>query len=132
MLGRGTRIDKKTGKFSFKVLDFTGLCQIMDDNGKGTEKENQQIVGDEQKKGNTSDTQKGITNAALIFNEDPANMIQRTIIKGDEIEIIDNITIDKAREIFEQNIQHTDNTDIQKIKDKLISMNIEWLVYTFD
>ena len=40
MLGRGTRLDPKTGKFSFKVLDFVGLCIAMEDNGKGTPKEN--------------------------------------------------------------------------------------------
>ena len=36
MLGRGTRLDPKTGKFSFKILDFVGLCKRMGDNGKGT------------------------------------------------------------------------------------------------
>ncbi|MBI5418227.1 hypothetical protein HZA55_09855 [Candidatus Poribacteria bacterium] len=30
MLGRGTRLDPKTGKFSFKVLDFVDLCQTSD------------------------------------------------------------------------------------------------------
>ena len=44
MLGRGTRLDPKSGKFSFKVLDFVGLCKLMDDNGKGTPKENTHIV----------------------------------------------------------------------------------------
>ncbi|MEK6967626.1 MAG: DEAD/DEAH box helicase family protein, partial [Nanoarchaeota archaeon] len=44
MLGRGTRLDPKSGKFSFKVLDFFGLCASMKDNGKGTPKENKYIV----------------------------------------------------------------------------------------
>ena len=40
MVGRGTRLDPKTGKFSFKLLDFVGLCKRMEDNGRGTPKEN--------------------------------------------------------------------------------------------
>ena len=36
MLGRGTRLDPKTGKFSFRILDFVTLCKRMGDNGKGT------------------------------------------------------------------------------------------------
>ncbi|MCG2743481.1 MAG: DEAD/DEAH box helicase family protein, partial [Desulfobacteraceae bacterium] len=44
MLGRGARLDPKSGKFSFKVLDFVGLCTRMEDNGKGTPKKNKQVV----------------------------------------------------------------------------------------
>ena len=44
MLGRGTRLDPKTGKFSFQVLDFVGLCKRMNDNGKGTEKKNEKVI----------------------------------------------------------------------------------------
>ena len=44
MLGRGTRLDPKTGKFSFQILDFVGLCKRMDDNGKGTPKANEKVV----------------------------------------------------------------------------------------
>jgi type I site-specific restriction endonuclease len=36
MLGRGTRLDPKTGKFSFTILDFVKLCGRMKDNGRGT------------------------------------------------------------------------------------------------
>ncbi|MBF0564392.1 MAG: DEAD/DEAH box helicase family protein [Nitrospirae bacterium] len=39
MLGRGTRLDPKSGKFSFQVLDFVGLCKRMADNGRGTKRE---------------------------------------------------------------------------------------------
>ncbi|MGC8928894.1 MAG: helicase-related protein, partial [Myxococcota bacterium] len=44
MLGRGTRLDPKSGKFSFTILDFVGLCKRMQDNGRGTPKENEKIV----------------------------------------------------------------------------------------
>ena len=37
-------VDPKTGKFSFTVLDFVGLCKRMEDNGKGTKKENSKVV----------------------------------------------------------------------------------------
>jgi type I site-specific restriction endonuclease len=40
MLGRGTRLDPKTGKFSFTILDFVKLCERMKDNGRGTPKQN--------------------------------------------------------------------------------------------
>ena len=44
MLGRGTRLDPKTGKFSFTVLDFVKLCERMKDNGKGTPTPNVKVV----------------------------------------------------------------------------------------
>lgn len=31
MVGRGTRLDPKTGKFSFTILDLVGLCARMTD-----------------------------------------------------------------------------------------------------
>ena len=43
MLGRGTRLDPKTGKFSFQVLDFVGLCKRMNDNGKGPRRRTQKL-----------------------------------------------------------------------------------------
>lgn len=44
MIGRVHAFDPKTGKFSFQILDFMGLCKKMEDNGKGTIKENKKIL----------------------------------------------------------------------------------------
>jgi type I site-specific restriction endonuclease len=39
MVGRGTRLDPiKSGKYSFRILDFVGLAKKMSDNGKGTKR----------------------------------------------------------------------------------------------
>jgi len=121
MLGRGTRLDPKTGKFSFKVLDFIGLCKRMEDNGKGTLKENKKLVllpGGTTSQGEGSgkhwDTGKGI-----IENPDPENLIQRVLIHGDKIKVIDNIPIDEARKIFEEEIDGTKKEEIIKIKEKV-------------
>ena len=120
MLGRGTRLDPKTGKFSIKILDFVGLCQKMEDNGKGTLKENKKIIS---KPGGTTREGSGegehpAVQAALIDNPDPVNMIQRVYLHGDTIQVIDNIPIEEARKIFEQEIQNTSAAEINKIKEK--------------
>ncbi|MDR2596681.1 MAG: DEAD/DEAH box helicase family protein [Treponema sp.] len=119
MLGRGTRLDPKTGKFSFKILDFVGLCKDMQDNGKGTLKENKKIIT---KPGGTTGQGTGggghgDRNTGLIDNPDPANMIQRIFLHDDAIQIIDNIPIDEARKIFEEEIQNTTIAAINQIKE---------------
>ena len=120
MLGRGTRLDPKTGKFSFKVLDFVGLCKRMEDNGKGTLKENKKIVlmpGGTTSQGEGSgkhwDVKQGI-----IDNPDPINLIQRISIHGDKIKVIDNIPIEEAKNIFEDGLYDTKKTAILKLRDK--------------
>jgi type I site-specific restriction endonuclease len=120
MLGRGTRLDPKTGKFSFKVLDFVGLCENMEDNGKGTLKENKKVIS---KPGGTTRQGTGggehpIVSAALIDNPDPANLIQRVYIHDGIMEVKDNIPIEKARMIFEEEIQNTPVAAINQIKEK--------------
>lgn len=122
MLGRGTRLDPKTGKFSFKILDFVGLCKRMEDNGKGTLKENKKIVllpGGTTSHGEGSgkhwDVGKGI-----IENPDPENLIQRVLIHGDKIKVIDNIPIEEAKKIFEGEIDNTKKAGIIKIKKKVV------------
>jgi type I site-specific restriction endonuclease len=120
MLGRGTRLDPKTGKFSFKVLDFMGLCENMEDNGKGTLKENKKVIS---KPGGTTRQGTGggehpIVSAALIDNPDPANLIQRVYIHDGIMEVKDNIPIEKARMIFEEEIQNTLVAAINQIKEK--------------
>ncbi|MFH1048175.1 MAG: DEAD/DEAH box helicase family protein [Patescibacteria group bacterium] len=120
MLGRGTRLDPKTGKFSFKVLDFVGLCKRMEDNGKGTLKENKKIVlmpGGTTSQGEGSgrhwDVKRGI-----IDNPDPVNLIQRISMHGDKIKIIDNIPIGEAKNIFEDELRGARKTEILKLRDK--------------
>jgi len=119
MLGRGTRLDPKSGKFSFKVLDFVGLCEKMEDNGKGTYKENKKVVS--KAGGSTREGSGGgehpIVQAALIDTPDPVNCIQRVYLHGDTIRVIDNIPIEEARRIFEQEIQNTP-TSLNLIKEK--------------
>jgi len=120
MLGRGTRLDPKTGKFSFKVLDFVGLCEKMEDNGKGTLKENKKIIskpGGTTRQG-TGEGEHGTGHTGLIDNPDPINMIQRIYLQGDTFQIIDNIPIDEARKLFEKEIQNTLVAEINQIKEK--------------
>jgi type I site-specific restriction endonuclease len=117
MVGRGTRLDPKTGKFSFTVIDFVGLCKRMEDNGKGTLKKNTKIV----KHGNvphiaTPPKPKG--EYFLIDNADPASMIQRIEIHGDSIKIKDNIPIQEAKRIFEEELQKTQEPTIVDLKNK--------------
>ncbi len=117
MVGRGTRLDPKTGKFSFTILDFVGLCHRMEDNGKGTLKPNNKIVksgrvlrsvGIPQPKGDYF----------LIDNPDPANLIQRVEIHGDSITIKDNIPIEEAKRIFEQELKNSQEPIIVELKAK--------------
>ena len=120
MLGRGTRLDPKTGKFSFKVLDFVGLCQKMEDNLKGTAKENNKIIsmaGGSTSQGAGSGTH-GTGHSGIIDNPDPAHLVQRVYLHGDKIQIIDNIPIEKAKEIFEEEINKDVTPEIIEIKEK--------------
>lgn len=117
MLGRGTRLNPKTGKFSFTVLDFVGLCKRMEDNGYGTIKINQKIV-----RGGVDRPGGGVVNPTgeyfLIDNPDPANLIQRVEIHGDSIKVIDNIPIEEAKKIFEAEILKAENPIIKELKEK--------------
>lgn len=118
MIGRGTRLDPKTGKFSFQILDFVGLCKRMEDNGKGTLKENQKVVKPGEKKPKTG----GVVNPKgeyfLIDNPDPAHMIQRVEIHGDSIVIKDNIPIEEAKRIFEEELKKSQEPVIVELKEK--------------
>ena len=116
MLGRGTRLSPKTGKFSFTVLDFVGLCKRMADNGYGTEKKNKKVVtGDEGKKGGPVNPD---GDYFLIDNPDPANLIQRIELHGDTIKVKDNIPIEEAKRMFEEELVKTENSDITELKTK--------------
>ncbi len=118
MIGRGTRLDPKTGKFSFTVLDFVGLCKRMEDNGKGTLKENKKVVkpGDKKPKLQGPVTPKG--EYFLIDNPDPANLIQRVEIHGDSIVVKDNIPIAEAKRIFEEELKKTQEPVMADLKEK--------------
>jgi type I site-specific restriction endonuclease len=121
MIGRGARLDPKSGKFSFKVLDFVGLCKNMEDNGKGTEKENKKVIsiaGGTTSQGIGSGTH-GTGNTGIIDNPDPAHLIQRVYLHGDNIKIIDNIPIEQAKEIFEEEINKNVTPEIVEIKEKV-------------
>ena len=121
MLGRGTRLDPKTGKFSFKVLDFVGLCQKMEDNGKGTAKENKKFIslaGGTTSQGTGTGTH-GTGHTGIIDNPDPAHLIQRVYLHGDKIQVVDNIPIEKAREIFEQELEKNATHEVVEIKEKV-------------
>jgi type I site-specific restriction endonuclease len=120
MLGRGTRLDPKTGKFSFKVLDFVGLCKRMDDNGKGSPKPNVKMVEGEGKGAAAGVGGEGTGNGWFIIdNPDPAKLIQRVWIHGDTVQVKDNIPIDEARRIFEQEAQTTTERPIVVLKEKI-------------
>ncbi len=120
MLGRGTRLDPKTGKFSFKVLDFVGLCKRMDDNGKGSPKSNVKVVDGEGKGAAADVGGEGTGNGWFIIdNPDPAKLIQRVWIHGDTVQVKDNIPIDEARRIFEQEAQTTTVRPIVVLKEKI-------------
>lgn len=117
MIGRGTRLDPKTGKFSFQLLDFVGLCKKMEDNGKGTLKENKKVV--------TSGGQPSASRVSspkadyfLIDNPDPANMIQRVEIHGDSIVVKDNLPIEEAKRIFEEELQKSQEPVMVELKAK--------------
>lgn len=118
MIGRGTRLDPKTGKFSFQILDFVGLCKRMEDNGKGTLKENKKVVKPGERKAQTG----GVVNPKgeyfLIDNPDPAHMIQRVEIHADSIVIKDNIPIEEAKLIFEEELKKSQEPVMVELKEK--------------
>lgn len=121
MIGRGSRLDPKTGKFSFKILDFVGLCQKMEDNGKGTEKENKKIIslaGGTTSQGGGSGGH-GTGNTGIIDNPDPAHLIQRVYLHGDKIQVIDNIPIEQAKAVFEDELEKNATPEVTEIKEKV-------------
>lgn len=121
MLGRGSRLDPKTGKFSFKVLDFVGLCKKMEDDGKGTKKENKKVIsltGGTTTQGTGSGTH-GEGQTGLIDNPDPAHLIQRVYLHGDKVQVIDNIPIEQAKAMFEEELEKTETPKVAKIKEKV-------------
>lgn len=117
MLGRGTRLDPKTGKFCFLVLDFVGLCQRMGDNGKGTEKKNTKIVNGSGGDGGGGGVS-GPQGYFIVDNPDPAHQIQRVRVH-EGVYQIENIPIEEARRIFEAAVEKPDNPAIEILKQKL-------------
>jgi len=118
MIGRGTRLDPKTGKFSFQILDFVGLCKRMEDNGKGTLKENKKVVKPGEQKPKTCGVANPKGEYFLIDNPDPAHMIQRVEIHGDSIVIKDNIPIEEAKRIFEEELKKSQEPVMVELKEK--------------
>jgi hypothetical protein len=118
MLGRGTRLDSKTGKFSFTVLDFVGLCRRMEDNGYGTLKENTKVVKAEGRRIVVTGKPQPKGDYFLIDNPDPAHLIQRVEIHGNTIKIVDNIPIEEAKRIFEEEVKKAESPVIADLKEK--------------
>jgi len=118
MIGRGTRLDPKTGKFSFQILDFVGLCKRMEDNGKGTLKENKKVVKPGEQKPKTCGVANPKGEYFLIDNPDPAHMIQSVEIHGDSIVIKDNIPIEEAKRIFEEELKKSQEPVMVELKEK--------------
>ncbi len=119
MLGRGTRLDPKSGKFSFKVLDFVGLCARMGDNGKGTARPNIKVIeepGDTGSGGGGGNG--GIHVDGILDNPDPEHLIQRVYVHEGQLKVIDNIPIEKARQLFEEEVKLTTHPIIAELKRK--------------
>ncbi len=117
MVGRGTRLDPKTGKFSFKVLDFVGLCARMEDNGKGSPKINEKIVDGKEGNGGGGGSGPGRIDG-IIDNPDPKHLIQRVFINDGVVKIIDNIPIPEARKLFEEGIKSTQDPRLALLRRK--------------
>jgi len=123
MLGRGTRLDPKSGKFSFTVLDFVGLCNRMQDNGMGTSKPNEKIIKGKFCMVTSAKKEENYPDVSsvqfLIPNPDPQNLIQRVWIHGDSIKIIDNIPIEEARKLFEEEAKQPKKDEVLEIKKRI-------------
>jgi hypothetical protein len=91
----------------------------MEDNGKGSPKENKKVV----KGGGSEGGGGGETGVKgdwfIVDNPDPSNLIQRVCIHEGAVEIIDNIPVEEAKRIFEEQVKGTDNPKIIAIKKKL-------------
>jgi hypothetical protein len=118
MLGRGTRLDPKTGKFSFHVLDFVGLCKRMGDNGKGTTKKNKKVVTGGGRGGKPPGPGPH-GEYFIVDNPDPEHLIQRVHIHEGAVQVVDNIPIEEARKIFEEAVENPDSPAIVSLKRKL-------------
>ena len=117
MLGRGTRLDPKTGKFSFQVLDFVGLCKRMLDNGKGSPKPNTTTVGPGGTGGGGGQTSPPGP-WYIVDNPDPAHLIQRVMVHEGAVKVIDNIPMEEARRIFEEQVKRAADPAIAALKQK--------------
>jgi len=117
MLGRGTRLDPKTGKFSFQILDFVGLCKRMGDNGKGTEKKNTKVVtGTEGGGGGEGGGEP--EGYFIVDNPDPEHQIQRVKVH-EGVRVVENTPIEEAKRIFEAAVNNPDNPAIVSLKQKI-------------
>ena len=115
MLGRGTRLDPKTGKVSFTIIDFVQLCKRMSDNGKGSPKPNEQHVGPKTGGGGGKNPNGGYF---IIDNPDPAKLITRYIWEGDSYKVKDNISVADAKIIFEESLKNSADKKIIDLKGK--------------
>ena len=54
----------------------------------------------------------------IIDNPDPTHLIQRVYLHGDKVKVIDNIPIEEARKLFEEELQKANKLEIVSIKRK--------------
>lgn len=122
MVGRGTRLDPKTGKFMFNVLDFVGLCARMKDNGRGSPQPNQKVVKPSEgsgKSGGGGGGGGGTVLDGILDNPDPKHLIQRVLVMDGKMKLVDNLPIEKARELFEVGVLSTSNPVIVALRSKI-------------
>lgn len=115
MLGRGTRLDPKSGKYSFQVLDFVGLCKRMNDNGKGTKKTNKKVVTGGTGGGGGVEPE----GYFIVDNPDPEHQIQRVKVHAGGARVVENIPIEEAKRIFEAAVTDPASPAIVSLKKKL-------------
>jgi hypothetical protein len=88
------------------------------DNGKGTPEPNEKVVRPGGENGSGGGGGGGIVVDGILDNPDPASLIQRLIMLDGKVKIIDNIPVDKARELFERGVKAATDPVIAELKRK--------------
>ncbi|MEP3389015.1 MAG: hypothetical protein ABJO02_12555 [Reichenbachiella sp.] len=81
-------------------------------------KENKKVVKPGSRKPTTPGTVSPKGEYFLIDNPDPAHLVQRVEIHGDSINVIDNISIEEAKRIFEEGLKKTEEPEMVELKQK--------------
>jgi len=118
MIGRGTRLDPKTGKFSFKLLDFVGQCARMKDNGRGSPKKNVKLVTGAAKHSKQKEREGLARVEGILDNPDPAHLVQRVYVHDGSLKVIDNIPVEEARRLFEEGVRATNEPLITELRSR--------------
>lgn len=91
----------------------------MKDNGKGTLEPNEKVVKPGGENGGSRGGGGGIVVDGILDNPDPASLIQRLVMLDGKVLIIDNIPVDKARELFERGVKAVTDPVIAELKRKV-------------